>query len=430
MTENQTLYREKLTTIDDALMLIRSGDTVCLAGDCNEPVQWCNRFHTIADRVKDVICYKARTGFYPFLTEPGMDGHINTEGFFYGPGWSQGSRYQNCSLVPSALSDFPGLMSAYRPSNVFVAAVTPMDEHGNMQISLCLMWEPECLATCEKIILEVNPQLPRVRGGLEINIKDVTALYEVNYPVAEIPDMVITALEEKIGENVASLIHDGDCIQLGIGALPNAVAKHLMDKKDLGLHTEMFTSAMGRMIKQGVITGERKNFNPRVHLGCFAGGDQALYQTMSETENLRIMPGSYCVDPYIIMKNDNMVSINTAVEIDLTGQVCSESIGAKQISGSGGGFCFAMGAFYSKGGRGILAFPSKTAKGNSKIKTELTPGAVVTIPRNYVDYIVTEYGIAPMRGRSIRQRVQNLIAIAHPDLREDLRKDAKKLLYI
>jgi acyl-CoA hydrolase len=151
---------------------------------------------------------------------------------------------------------------------------------------------------------------------------------------------------------------------------------------------------------------------------------------MSRTENLRIMPGTYCVDPKIIMQNDNMVSINTIVEMDLTGQVCSESVGTKQISGSGGGFCFAMGALYSKGGRGILAFASKTAKGYSKIKTTLTQGAVVTIPRNYVDYIVTEYGIAPMRGRSVRQRVENLIAVAHPDVRAELRRDAEKLLYI
>jgi acyl-CoA hydrolase len=280
------------------------------------------------------------------------------------------------------------------------------------------------------VILEVNPNQVRVKGGLEINIKDVTTLYEVDEPIPEIGAMQATDVEDTIGANVAALVKDGDTIQLGIGSLPDAVAHHLMDKKDLGLHTEMFTSSMGEMIRKGVLTGERKNYYKGVHIGSFAGGDRALYETMSNTPNLRIVPASYGVNPMTIMQNDNMVSINTILEMDLTGQVCSESIGPRQFSGSGGGFCFAYGALHSKGGRGILAFASRSKKGMPKIKATLTPGAAVTIPRNYVDYIVTEYGVAALRGRSVKERVEALVSIAHPDDREDLLKQARELFYI
>jgi acyl-CoA hydrolase len=391
--------------------------------------------HTIAPRVENVAVIKSRVGSFPFVTEPGMNGHINTGGFFYGTGWGEGHRNLNCSLIVTDLPDYANFVAGHRPCNVFVASVTPMDEKGNFQVGLCMMWEAESYASVlaqpdHRVILEVNPNQVRVKGGLEINIKDVTTLYEVDEPIPEIGAMQATDVEDTIGANVAALVKDGDTIQLGIGSLPDAVAHHLMDKKDLGLHTEMFTSSMGEMIRKGVLTGERKNYYKGVHIGSFAGGDRALYETMSNTPNLRIVPASYGVNPMTIMQNDNMVSINTILEMDLTGQVCSESIGPRQFSGSGGGFCFAYGALHSKGGRGILAFASRSKKGMPKIKATLTPGAAVTIPRNYVDYIVTEYGVAALRGRSVKERVEALVSIAHPDDREDLLKQARELFYI
>ena len=431
----QNLYNDKKASLEECLNYIRSNDRVCLTGDCNEPKEFAKNLHTIAPKVENVSVIKARTGNFDFVTQPGMNGHINTGGFFYGPGWGEGHKNLNCSLIVTDLPDYARFVADYKPCNVFVASVSPMDDEGNFQVGLCMMWEQETYESVLKqpdarVILEVNKQQVRVKGGLEINIRDVSALYEVDYPIPEIPSMESTEVEDKIGQNVAELVHDGDCIQLGIGALPDAVARHLMDKKDLGLHTEMFTSAMGEMIRKGVITGERKNYYKGVHIGSFAGGDRALYDTMANTPTLRIVPASYAVNPMIIMQNDNQVSINTILEMDLTGQVCSESIGPRQFSGSGGGFCFAYGALHSKGGRGILAFATKSKKGISKIKPMLTEGSVVTIPRNYVDYIVTEYGVARMRGRSVKERCEQLIAIAHPDFREDLRKEAQKLFYI
>lgn len=431
----QELYESKKGTVEDALGFIRSNDAICLAGDCNEPAVFCANLHKIAPRVENVSVLKARTGNFDFVTADGMNGHINTGGFFYGPSWKIGQQKHNTSLIVTDLPDYSRFVAEYRPCNVFVGQVTPMDENGNFQIGLCLMWETESLEAVMKqpdhrIILEVNPNQVRVKGGLEINIQDVTCLYEVDEPLYEIAAMESSEVEDTIGGLVSELVHDGDTIQLGIGSLPDAVAHHLMDKKDLGLHTEMFTSSMGEMIRRGVITGERKNYYKGVHVGTFAGGDRALYETMRDTPNLRIVPGSYGVNPVTIMQNDNMVSINTILEMDLTGQVCSESIGPKQHSGSGGGFCFAYGALHSKGGRGILAFASRSKKGLPKIKPMLTPGAAVTIPRNYVDYIVTEYGVARMRGRSVKERAEQLIAIAHPDDRAELRKEAQKLFYI
>ena len=429
------LYKSKKGTLDDALAMIRSNDILCLAGDCNEPLILARNLHRIADRVENVAVLKSRVGSFKFVTEPGMKGHLNTRGFFYGGGWGEGHKYGNTSLIPADLADYATFVAEHKPCNVFAASVTPMDEQGNFQVGLCMMWEPESYESIlqqpdHRVILEVNPNQVRVRGGMEINIKDVSCLYEVDEPIPRIPAMQVTDVEDRIGANVAELVHDGDTIQLGIGSLPDAVARHLMDKKDLGLHTEMFTSTMGDMIRRGIINGERKNFHRGEHIGSFAGGDLALYRTMSENENVKIVRASWGVNPWTIMQNDNMVSINTILEMDLTGQICSESIGPRQISGSGGSFCFAYGALHSKGGRGILAFQSRSKKGDPKIRTMLTHGAAVTIPRNYADYIVTEYGIAHLRGRCVSERVHQLVAIAHPDDRAELLQEARKLNYI
>ncbi len=429
------LYNQKKTDLGGCLSQIQSGDIIAFAGDCNGAVEILSNMHTIADRVEGVECIKGHEGNYPFVELPGMNGHINTGGFFFGRNFMRGQEQGNVSYIVTDLCDYANFIVAHKPYNVYIAAASPMDENGNFQVSLCLMWEKETLECVlsqpeHKIILEVNPNLPRVRGGIDINIQDVTCLMEVDYEIQTIPVAVPSEDELKVAQNVRSLMRDGDCIQLGIGALPDAIATQCFDLKDLGLHTEMATTTMGEMIRRGVITSERKNFNKGEHIFTFAGGDLALYDTLSQDKKCRIVPASYGVNPVNIMQNDNMVSINTCIEMDLTGQVCSESIGPKQFSGSGGGFCYAYGALHSKGGRGIMAFTSITKKGYSKIKTMLTEGANVTVPRNYVDYIVTEYGIAHLRGRSVKERVEALVAIAHPDFRADLLRDARKLMYI
>ena len=399
---------------------------MCFAGDGNQPNTILAHLHEIAPYVENVHCIKGHEGDFRCVTDPGMNGHISFTTFLYGRTLMEGQRQRNVSFVPSDISDYGSFMAQYRPRNVFVAAVSPMDERGYFCVGLTNMWESDCFPTCDTILLEVNPRLPKVRGGLRINVRDVTCLIEVDYPPLVVKDAETTEIEEKIGENVAELVRDGDTIQLGIGSMPNAVGHHLMDKKDLGLHTEMFTSIMGEMIRKGVITGARKNYNKGLHIGCFAGGDLALYDTLATNPAVRIQPTRVAVNPSEISKNDNLVSINTIIEMDITGQVCSESIGATQFSGTGGAFCFAFSALHAKGGRGILAFQAATKKGVSKIAPQLKPGAVVSIPRNYVDYVVTEYGIAHLRGRNVKERTLALIRIAHPEAREELLRYARE----
>ena len=430
MTEFERLYQQKKGTVEDCLKAIHSHSRVCFAGDGNQANTIMENLHKIAPNVVDVKCIKGRAGDYLCVTDPSMNGHISFTSFLYGREMMTGQTQRNVSFVPADICDFGTFMADYRPRDTFVAAVSPMDERGYFQLGLSNMWEEATFNTCDTIILEVNPQLPRVKGGLRIHVRDVTVLTEVDYAPLQVPDMETTEVEERIGANVAELVHDGDCIQLGIGSMPNAVGHHLMDRKDLGLHTEMFTSIMGEMIRKGVITGARKNYKQGLHIGSFAGGDLALYETLANDPNVRIQPTYKAVDPGEICKNDNMVSINTIIEMDITGQVCSESIGPRQFSGTGGAFCFAYGALHSKGGRGILAFQAATAKGVSKISSQLKPGAIVSIPRNSVDYVVTEYGIAHLRGRNVRERAEQLIAIAHPEARDELRWYAKQQFMI
>ena len=429
-TNYQAMYDARKGTVEDCLDVIESGNVVAFAAACNAPDAILSQMHTIADRVTDVKCIKGHEGTYPFITMPGMDGRINTGSFFLGKDLENGMRAGNCTYIPADMCDYSTFTQGHYPCNVFIAAATPMDENGNMQVSLDMMFEDAAYACADKIVLEINPRLPRVRGGLDINISDVTRLTEVDYPIQEIPDLVPSAEEIAVAKNVRSLMREGDCIQIGIGSLPNAIAEELFDLKDLGLHTEMATNTIGKLIDAGVVNGERKNFKHGQHLFIFAGGSSELYESLGRNPACRIVPAVYCADPMIIMKNDNMVSINTCVEMDLTGNICSESIGPRIISGSGGAFDYVYGALHARGGRSIMAFTSKTKKGVSKIVPMLTQGAGVTIPRNYADYIVTEYGIAHLRARSLKERALALISIAHPDCREELTYQAKKLFYI
>ena len=411
--------------------MIKSGDFVVLGAAASAPNATLNALHTIAPRVEDVTVFSGLEGSFPFQTDPAMYGHITSGGIMFGAGLRAGAKVGNSTYCPGNLHDVLIRRMEVCPPDVFVCAVTPMDEHGQVQIPLSLMFEMEAMEQAKTVIFEVDPNLPRTCGMVDVSIERADYVVEVDYPICTIPSPEIGPVERTIGEYVASLIHDGDCIQLGIGAMPNAVAEALRDKRDLGLHTEMFTSAMGELIRAGVITGERKNFNKGRHVGVFALGDQALYDTLAQDPRTYMVRASYGNDPAVIARNDNMVSVNTTLEMDLTGQACSESIGSMQFSGTGGATDYAYGAMHSKGGRGILAFPSTAKHGTvSKIKTQLTLGAVVSISRNLVDYVVTEYGIAQLRGRTVRERVHALIAIAHPDFRKDLEAEARKLMLI
>ncbi len=412
------------------MALIKSGDTIATSIYGNEPSSFIGALHTIAHRLEGVTLWAMMMmDQYPVMRDNSLKGRIDIHSIFYNDDCRKGHSSGRFNMLPVDLHSAAAAMLAEKRPNVFVAAVSPMDENGNVYLSYDLQFSRETMDGADIVIFEVNSCIPRVFGDTKVPIAKADYIYEVSNPLPIAPNSPASFVEKKIAEYVSSLIKDGDCIQLGIGGMPNAVGEALLEKKDLGIHTEMLTASMGRLIRAGAVTNARKNFNKGKTIGAFAWGDNDLYKCISENTSVELRRSSYVNYPFNIAQNDNMVSINTAIQMDLTGQVCSESIGSLQFSGTGGAFDFAYGAYHSKGGKGIIAL-SSTAKGGtiSKIQPQLSSGAIVSISRNIVDYIITEYGIAKLKNKTVRQRVESLIEIAHPDFREELRYQANKLM--
>ncbi len=425
------MYRDKLGTVDDCLDAIEDGDILCPAGNLCEPVQILSNIQKIASRVENIEILRAKGIPYPVYGMPEMRGTIDVVSHFFEPGVREGFKNGLVTYYPCHLHDYLPVRYAHRKANVFLATCTPMDENGNLMVSGEMLFETEAVEAADKILLEVNPALPRIKGSITIPIEKVTRLTEVNTPLFIVPRSTPSEVDKAVGGYASELIKDGDCIQIGIGGMPDTIAVNLRNRHDLGLHTEMFSSYVGDLIEMGVINGSKKNVDTGLHIGSFVLGDEKLFKVLESNPNVRICPAKYTNDPFNIARIDNMVSVNSAMEVDLTGQICSESIGPMQFSGEGGAFEFAYGVSQSKGGRGIITIPS-TAKGGtvSRIKATLTPGAAVTITRSIADNVVTEFGVARLSGRSVRERVNNLIAVAHPDFRAELREEARKLGYL
>ncbi len=430
---DQEYYNSIKGTVDDALDLIQSGDSIVTSIYGNEPVEFLNNICSIRDRVRDVIVWTLHTPYnYEFMTDNSLKGIIDIYSYFYVANGRKNHQFGRYNYFPVDLHNVCRIMKeSTKAPNVFVAAVSPMDENGNVYLSYDLQNTIEFITSCDKVIFEVNKNHKKNYGDTAVSIRYATQIFETDTPLPIAPQLVSTETELKIGEYVASLVDDGDCIQLGFGGMPNAVGKLLMDKHDLGVHSEMINTAIGQLMKAGVLTNARKNFNPGVGVGAFVYGDQNLYDYVAENKAFMLKVAAYVNDPMNIMKNDNFVSINTAIQVDLTGQICSESMGSSQFSGTGGAMDFAYGAFHSKGGKGIIAINSTAKKGTiSKIVPQLTPGAAVSIPRNIADHVVTEYGVAKLRGRTVKERAEALINVAHPDFRAELREQARKLMLI
>ena len=311
--------------------------------------------------------------------------------------------------------------------DVFYCVVSPMDKHGYFSFGLSQA-EIEGLRKARRIFLEVNKNMPRIHGDNFIHINEISGLCEDDSSMPVLPTAEITAEEKVIGENIAMLIEDGSCLQLGIGGIPNAAARAFKNRKFLGIHTEMFTESMVDLIESGIVDNSRKNVHRGKTICTFSFGTKKSYDFLDDNPSVEFYPATYVNDPRIIGSNDNVVSVNSCVEIDLFGQICAESIGPKQYSGVGGQSDFIRGSSYSKNGKSIIAIQS-AVKGNtiSKIKPVLTAGSIVTTTRNDVDYIITEFGIARMKTKSLSHRAKSLIGIAHPDFREELTFEAKKM---
>ena len=428
----KAIYDSKKTDVDHVVDSLRSGQTIFTAGVLCEPQTFLEHFHRAVPRLEDVTMHKGRSdNEYPFLTMPDLARHVQVMGHLFDAPLRQAAAMGNATHIPCFLHDFIDNQARVRGIDVFVAQATPMDDNGMFSVSGCGMWEYGCFENAKVVILEVNARQHRFHGSLQIPVDRVDMLFEVDRPLKEFPSSEPTETDRLIGGYAAGMVRDGDCIQLGLGALPDLVGRSFLDKNDLGLHSELFSPVMGELIEHGNLTGARKNIDTGLHVATFVMGNETLYSLLARDPAIQFRPASYTNDPFLISQIDNMVSLNTAMEMDLTGQVCSESIGTRQYSGTGGAFDFAYGALHSKGGRSIIAMASTAKNGTiSKIKPMLTPGAAVSISRNAVDIVITEYGVARLCGRTVRERAEQLIAIAHPDFRAELRQQAKELLYI
>lgn len=430
MNSYEKAYKEKLVTLEEALDSLQNGDVIGTSQCANEPTAFFDAMHTLHGKGKHYrmfapMCFQA----HEFMSNPIYRDTFDMDITFLMGATRKGREGGLFSYYPGDLHNGAGRWISVNGCNVFIAAATPMDAHGYMKIPLCLIHERAFLEAADRIILQINPNLPSVFGDTEVHIRDVDMVVEAATPLPYLPQSQPTETEKIIGEYIASMVQDGDCIQLGIGGIPDAAAQALMGKHDLGVHSEMLTNSMVDLVNAGVITGRKKTYLPGKMVGTFAYGTQELYDMLDNNPSVLMLRGETVNNPQVVAMNDNFVSINSCLSVDLTGQICSESIGSRQYSGSGGQADMAVGAVHAKNGRGIIAVASTKRHGTvSSIAAQLEPGSVVTLSRNEADYVVTEYGIAPLRGRSVRQRVENLIAVAHPDFRAELRQQAQKLL--
>ena len=424
----------KYLSISEALSLVKSGDYIVTGLGAAEGREFMTNLHTIADHVKDVLVSNCLPmGAYEFITNPEYKDVFTTEGWFYTPVLRKAQVNGNISFIPNHLHLAATKRLFYRTPDIYVGIASMPDKHGYVSLSLSNTYEMKMIKAAKTVILEINPNAPRTFGDVQLHMNEIDYVVEVDYHIPELADVEPNEKDLVIGKIIADMINDGDCIQLGIGGIPNAVAASLMDKKDLGIHTEMLTSGMVKLAKAGVITGKYKQIHNGKMVAAFAMGPKELYDYIDDNPAVAILDGGYVNDPYTIMQNDNQVSINTSIEVDLTGQCCSESIGSRQFSGTGGQSDTAVGAQKSKNGRSIIALYSTAMVKNpatgereevSKIVCQLKPGAAVSLSRNDVDYLVTEYGCASLRGTSLAERVNRIIAIAHPKFRESLREEA------
>lgn len=427
-------YRKKLITVDQALDKVQSNTEIVVGLAVNEPVDFLSRLHEIKDRVENVnVLTCLSMDQYKFVMDPSMKGHFLNSTWFYTPMTRKAHEYGTTTFIPNHLHLVSNDRLGYKVPKIFMATAAPMDKHGYFNISLSLTYENVMIEAADIVILEVNPNYPRTFGQSNVHISKVNFIYESARPIPVFPYAPSTDKDRTIGNYIADLVEDGATIQLGIGGIPNAVADALKHKKDLGIHTELFNDGMVDLIEAGVVTNDKKTLHRGVSVATMVVGSQKAYDFIDQNPGFAMMDGSYVNDPYVIAKNYKQTSINTTLEVDLTGQCCSESLGARQFSGTGGQADTAIGAQMSEGGKSIIALYSTTfskAKGHeiSKIVPTLAPGAAVSLQRNNVEYIVTEYGVARLKGRTIKERVDALIGIAHPDFREDLRKEANRLM--
>jgi acyl-CoA hydrolase len=426
----QELYCKKLISIPDAVSHVHSRQSVATGIAASEAVGLLTELGNHKDRLEDVhvwVCLPLRA--YDYAMKPEMEGHFFVENWFYGAGDRQVHPQGRVSYIPNNLHQAATnkLRAAGGKVNVFFGTATPPDKRGYMSLSLGLIIEKQLIEAADLVILEVNHNLPWTLGDTQVHISEVDYLVENHAPLFENPPTVPSEAEQAIGGYIAELIEDGSTIQLGIGGIPNAITAFLMERHDLGVHTEMFTDGMVDLYNAGVVTNRKKTLWKGKMVGAFALGTKKLYDFLDNNIGVEFQQGKVTNNPYTIAQNYKMVSVNTALQVDICGQVCSQSIGSRHFSGTGGQLDTHRGAQMSPGGRGIIALRSTAKDGAiSTIVPALQEGAEVTVPSQDVDTVVTEFGVAELRGKTFKDRMEALIAISHPNFRGWLRDEAKR----
>ena len=422
-------YKSKLCTAERALREIKSGDSVFYSGNAATPFDLINKLAERYEELHDVkVNHVLLLGQDP-LSRPEMAGHFRHNSLFVGPADREAINDGRADYTPVFLHHIPRLFyERIVPLDVSLIHVSPPDSHGYMSYGVEVLASIAACQMSKIVIALVNDKMPRVLGSSWLHVSDVDFIVETSADLPQLPVRPASDEELAIGRNVAELIGDGDTLQLGIGGIPNAVLGYLEGKRNIGIHTEMVSDGIVKAVESGIITCRRKNYHPGKIVLTFALGSKSLYEYIHDNPLFEAHPVDWSNDPSIVARNDNMVAINSAIEVDLTGQVCSDSIGTRIYSGFGGQVDFIRGAAQSRNGRPIIALPATAKNGAmSRIVPVLKEGAGVVTSRADVHYVITECGTAHLFGRNRRQRAEALINVAHPRFRDELVASAKKL---
>ena len=420
-------YQLNNVSLEEAASKVRSGDRVFIQGAAMTPYKLINGLVSRYESLNDVEIIHLHTEGQAAYTEKPYSQAFKMNSVFVGPNVRKSVKEGHGDYIPIFLSEIHLLFRrSILPLDVAFIQVSPPDSHGYCSLGTSIDITIPAIQTAKLVIAQVNPQVPRTHGDGFIHVSELDFAIEEDAPIYGHDLPVASEIENKIGANIASLVEDGATLQMGIGAIPNAALQNLGNHKNLGIHTEMFSDGILPLVESGVINGSQKEVKTGKIVTCFAVGSQKLYDFMDDNPLVHMKEAAYTNDTAIIRRNPKVTAINSAIEIDLTGQVCADTIGQMQFSGVGGQMDFIRGASLSEGGKAIIAMPSVTKKGISKITPFLKEGAGVTTTRAHVHYIVTEYGVVDLYGKNLKQRAKALISIAHPDHRESLEKAAFK----
>lgn len=420
-------YLEKLCSPEEAVQVVKSGDHLCFPLGVGEPTLFVKALAARKRELEGVVVNQQHHLCPDYFTEDSIP-HIRVNAWFTSHVSREAVQKGWADFVPNHFHEVPRLLRDYWPVDVAGTVVSPMDEYGFFTCGLSVGYTMEAVRKAKKVVVQVNPQAPRTHGDCHIHISEVDHIIECHDPLKELDIPAISPVEEAIGGYLSELIEDGSTLQLGWGGIPNAVCKMLRRKRDLGIHTELISDGIVDLMLSGAVNNSRKTINRGKSLGTFALGTRRLFEFMHENPMIEMHPVDYINDPCVIGQIDKMVSINATIQVDLLGQCCSESFGHLQWSGTGGQADFAVGANRSRGGKGFICTASTAKKGTvSCIVPTLAPGASVTTSKNDVDHVVTEFGVAKLRGQTAKQRAINLINVAHPDFRGELMEAARRM---